>query len=88
MSYIAMEENVCPICGTCFCTDSIVVDMTLNEDRFPDKCVTTGYGYCKECDAKVSNGYVALIGVCNRGENTHLQMNEADRLKKYACKKN
>jgi hypothetical protein len=60
-SYVTLEQNVCHICGKTFDTNSILMDRSLR-DRF-DHHTITGYGICPEDQAKLNEGYYALIAV-------------------------
>lgn len=77
-SYVTLEQNVCQICGKPFDTGAILLDKRL-KDRFDHKTVT-GYGICPDDQAKIDDGFLALVEV-NEPENgrKNLKQEEADR---------
>ena len=61
MSYVAMEQNVCPICTEIHEHNTgILLDKRLKD--IPDDKRVSGYGLCKTCD-DLTEEYIALIGV-------------------------
>ena len=59
-SYVTMEQHVCRICGTTFDSGAILMDQRMR-DKF-EMHTTTGYGICPEDQAKMDDGYIALVG--------------------------
>lgn len=58
--YVAMEKNVCPICGTLFDTGAILIDKRLQTIKQP---AVTGSSLCPEHAKLHGEGYLALVGV-------------------------
>ncbi len=59
-SYVTLEQHVCRICGTTFDSGAILMDQRMR-DKF-EMHTTTGYGICPECQARMDEGYIALVG--------------------------
>jgi len=59
-SYVTMEQHVCGICGVTFDSGAILLDKRMRE-KF-ERHTVTGYGTCPDCQAKLDEGYVALVG--------------------------
>lgn len=62
MSYVAMAESICPVCGTKH-TDSgeLLIDKRLKD--IPKDKRLTGYHLCKEHQDLADKGFIALVGV-------------------------
>ena len=58
MSYVAMEQNVCPVCGK-----KHEVGILLHKGLEDIEDQTTGYSLCDHHQAKFEDGYIALIEV-------------------------
>lgn len=67
--YVAMEKNVCPICGKVFDTGAILLHKHLREIKQP---AVTGRGLCPEHQRLFNEGFIAMVGVdesrCPKGE--------------------
>ena len=59
-NYVAMEKNVCEICGQIFDTGSILIDKRLKD--LDEKKTVTGYGRCESCNELVEE-YLTLVVV-------------------------
>jgi len=62
MSYVAVDNKVCPICGKKH-SIGVLLDRRLREDTFKEKDVVTGYENCPECVSKLEDGYMALVEI-------------------------
>lgn len=60
MSYVALNNNICPICGKK--DESILMDMKLRDNAFDKKTVESNY-ICENCLGYIDNGMIALIGI-------------------------
>jgi len=60
-SFVSMEQHQCPVCLEVFDTGSLLFDMRLRESM--DRATVTGHSPCKDCQAKIDDGYIALVGV-------------------------
>lgn len=74
MSYVEMEQKICPICGT---VHSFNTGILLHTQLKDIKDTVTGYGLCEEHQELRDKGYIALIEVTNTKDPKTL--NEADR---------
>ncbi len=59
-SYVTLEQAHCPICGEEKDTGSLLLDRRLR-DTFEHK-TTTGIAICMGCQARIDDGYIALVG--------------------------
>jgi hypothetical protein len=60
-SYVALERNVCTVCGKEFDTGNLLLDRRLR-NRF-DMHTLTGWGLCPDHQKLYDDGYIALVGV-------------------------
>lgn len=60
-SFVAMEKNVCLVCGKVFDSGAILVHKRLQNIR--EKDAITGWGLCEEDQAMYDKGYIALVGI-------------------------
>ena len=61
MSYVAMEQHMCKVCGKIHEHNTgILINKILRD--IPDNKRITGYGLCKECD-DLSEEYLAIIEI-------------------------
>jgi len=74
-NFVAMEQNVCPVCGTLHTHNTGILINKRMQNIDPDNTVT-GYGLCEADEKRDKEGYIALIAV-NNGEETTLE--NADR---------
>lgn len=63
-NYVAMEQLVCPVCGTTHDSGAILLNQRLRSIKgAKGGRVTTGYGLCDEHQRLFDEGYLALIGI-------------------------
>jgi len=75
---VSMEQKLCPICNITFNSDVILIKRNLRPTL--NRSTLTGYQYCKQCQSKIDDGYIGLIGVKNdTEENTRLKIEDANR---------
>lgn len=60
-SHVSMEQKVCFICGRTYDTGALLLDTRLQKTF--ERYTVTGHGQCKDCDEKINEGRIALIGV-------------------------
>ena len=58
-SYVSMEKKVCAVCTKEFETNSILLDRRLRNSM--ERYTVTGFGHCPECQAKIDEGFLALV---------------------------
>jgi hypothetical protein len=58
-SYVSIEQNVCPICGTAFDTGALLIDKRLRPSL--ERHTATGWKMCPDHQAKFDAGFVALV---------------------------
>jgi C4-type Zn-finger protein len=73
-NYVAMEKNVCPVCGEVHEHNTGILIHKKLKDIPKDETVT-GYGLCKSCD-DLTEEYIALVAI----DPTQSNIN-ADRVK-------
>jgi len=69
-SYVTMEQLVCRVCGKKFDSGSILMNRNLRE-VFNHK-TTTGYGICNDDQAKINDGFIALVAIDESKSGEHL----------------
>lgn len=60
-SHVSLEQNVCPVCGNVFDTNSILLDRRLRQSM--ESRTVTGWSLCPEHEKLYADGYVALVAV-------------------------
>lgn len=58
-SHVAMEQHQCPICLVRFDTGNILLDRRLRASLEDHQL--TGHSPCPDCQAKLNDGYIALV---------------------------
>ena len=80
-NYVAMEKNVCPVCGVTHTHNTgILIHRQLRD--IPEDKTITGYGLCKEHDELLEKDYLAMIVIKDPHESEKLnkvKMEDADR---------
>ena len=60
-SYVSMEQAICPVCGTIFDTNTILLDRKLHASM--ESHTVTHYELCPEHAKLDKDGYVALCAI-------------------------
>jgi hypothetical protein len=76
-SYVSLGVNICKICGTEFDSGEILMDKRLRKSM--GRKTITGYGMCPEHQKLKDDGFLALIEVSNKGNETILSNENAIR---------
>lgn len=79
LSHVSLERNLCKVCFDEFNTNAILIDNLLRNSL--ERTTLTGWGLCPDCQKLHDDGYVAIIGVSNKGvkSQTMLTPNDANR---------
>ena len=84
MSYVAINNNICPICGKE--EEQILLDKKLRDDAFNKMTIDSSY-LCENCSKHIDNGMVALIGIdpskSGNANNNLIKAEEAYRTGKF-----
>jgi hypothetical protein len=59
--YVRLGKHLCPVCCKTFDSGEILIHKQLQS--IPEELALTDYELCKECDARNTDGYIALVEI-------------------------